>query len=135
MKGEYDNWMMTSDGKINWSEMGFLSGFDGEKRMALAKALNKLYDYLLKVPDESLTARKLKEHGKLTCLFPTLRRIVERCPIEKAVLKNPKKFVAFFLDYWDEYYASFKSRGQDTEAIICVAFADIIIKTIMDSND
>lgn len=130
-----NNWEKTSDGQVNWKTLGFFQGFDYDKQPCLGMAFNKLYDYLKKIPDEAPIAVKLKERNKLTCLFPILRRIVDMCPIEKCTLKSPKKFVAFFVDYWDEYYPAFKNRSGDTEAIICVAFADIIIKTIMDGNE
>ena len=131
MKGEHVVWKVTSDGKIDWEKYGFLEGLDYEKKVAIGIAFNKIYDFLLKLPDDDKLAIRLKQTNMVS-MFPIIRRALVVCPVEKCVLKSPKKFVTFFVEYWEEYYPIFNSkRGGDPEARLCGAMAEIIVKAIL----
>jgi hypothetical protein len=134
MKGEYVIWKVTSDGKIDWENYGFLKNMDYEKKIATGIAFNKIYDFLLKLPDEDKLAIRLKQTN-MVLIFPIIKRVFDACPVEKCVLKSPKKFVTFFVEYWEEYYPVFQNRACDTEANLCSAMVEIIVRTILSKNE
>lgn len=130
-----ESWKITPDGKINWYDLGFLRDMEYDKQIALGKAFNKLYSYLLKVKDEDSIAMRIRQGNRLTCLWPTIRKVFERIPTDKCVLKSPKKFVLFFLDYFDEYYPVISQRKDvDAEAQTCLNISQIVIRTIMNNE-
>ena len=130
-----DSWKVTSDGRINWEDYGFLNGLDFEKKIAMGKAFNKIYNFLLKLPDDDSLAIKLKQHSnEITGMFPLIRRVFTTLPLDKCELKSPKKFVTFYADYYNEYYPIFENRRCDTEAEIIASLSEIITRTVLNNE-
>jgi len=134
-----DSWKITPDGKINWVDYGFLEGLEFEKKVVLGKTFNKIYSFLLKLPDDDSLAIKLKQYSnELTSIFPLIRRVFSALPLDKCELKSPKKFVIFYADYYNEYYPVFENRSHnsrcDVEAELIASLSKIITRTVMNNE-
>ena len=94
---------------------------------------------MLKLPDNDSLAVKLKQYSnELASVFPLIRRVFSALPLSKCELKSPKKFIAFYADYYNEYYPVFENRSHnsqcDVEAEIIASLSEIITRTVMNNE-
>ena len=127
--GKEVSWHTTPDGLIDWLVGHYIDvDMSHEKRIAMCKAYNKLYVFLRKLPDETPMAKKITRENMIVLLFHVLNRVFTKLPLDKCELKSPKKYVEFFITYWDDY--SLSLRDEWTTSI-----ANVITRTILSENE
>lgn len=123
------SWCTTPDGKVDWLFSYYIDAdTDHEKKVSMCKAYNKLYVFLLKLPDETPMAKKISRENMVFPLFGVLKKVFTKLPLDKCELKSPKKYVEFFISYWDDY--SLSLRDEWTTSI-----ANVITRTILSENE
>ena len=133
--GKEVSWHTTPDGEIDWLLAYYIDvDMSYEKRVAMCKAYNKLYVFLRKLPDETPMAKKLTKENMIVTLFGVLKKVFTNLPLDKCELKSPKKYVEFFINYWDDYFPSFDNRPNSRESWTS-SIANLITRTILSDNE